>query len=222
MSTSHSNQVSASFSNVQGTPPITIIIVILLAYLSRTQDSELQEAINFFKADNYERALNILESHPNRLVDYCIICLRGVAKFKMSFTVAVIMINQNRLVYNCCFASNETIQVVNHAAMFQVKQRLLTEATMDLVSAFALSEGADNRIRSEIAHAVAVVYKEFNSESIVRAYISRAVELNPENMDARQSWEIHRKPITVVNVNSNTNITATATANSYASSNIYR
>jgi hypothetical protein len=52
----------------------------------------------------------------------------------------------------------------------------------------------------------------------VRAYISRAVELNPDNIEAKQAQEIHNKPVHVIYVSTSTNVVTTAIARASSSS----
>lgn len=125
----------------------------------------------------------------------------------------------------CCHQPPlKIVPVVDDVATNSKRNNLFRGCGEDLVYAFAASAdiaGVDVKIRSDIAFSVAVVSQQSNDEKKIRAYVERAVELNPDNMDAKEAHVMHRTAIHNVGVYTSTNVTTTATATASASANAY-
>jgi hypothetical protein len=175
-------------------------------------------AINQLRmGENYELAISCLEMLVYR--DYIGFYLRGWLKFQYARSFPRIMttmrVNQPGC---CCYQPPPTIvPVEDYAATASKRNNLLRGCCEDLVYAFAASAdiaGVDVKIRSDIAFSVAVVSQQLDDEKKIRAYVERAVELNPDNMDAKEAHVMHKTSIHNVGVYTTTNVKTIASATS--------
>ena len=176
--------------------------------------------------NNYVVAIASLEMLEYK--DYIGFYLRGWLKYMYARSFPTIMTTMRVPQKGCCCHQPppKIVPVVDDVATNSKRNNLFRGCSEDLVYAFAASAdiaGVDVKIRSDIAFGVAVVSQQSNDEKKIRAYVERAVELNPDNMDAKEAHVMHRTAIHNVGVYTSTNVTttATATATASASANAY-
>ena len=226
------HQTFANFSTPQDTPPITIPIPRCIAV-----NEELQKmptiTLNILEmrnTKNYEKAIEMMSLiQDDQSVDYRMLYLRGVLKYEYSLSFPPIIVNvEEKVPPSCCscFCQNDVRIVPKQdiSATLAKRFNLMNGALQDLTHAFHRSADVvniDKKVRSDISHSIAVIYKDLNDDPRVRAFISRAVELNPDNMNARQAFECHRRPVQIVHVetHTSTHVKAVATASAEASAN---
>jgi len=178
------------------------------------------EAYNFqnmtnVNRDNYTLAISALAVLGNE--DYIGYYYRGWLKFLCAKSFPTIMttmtIPQRG---NCCHQPPpRVVPVADDAATNGQKSTILRGSREDFIYAFAVSADiaeANVKIRSDIAFSVAVVSQELDDENKIRAYVERAVELNPDNMNAKEVHVVHRTAIHNVDVHTTSNVTTTAIA----------
>lgn len=239
VSQSTSHKASAEFTDYQKTPNITMPSPRFLQAEVHTINGELTPspltvqqqpllqqnhiaAINQLRmGENYELAIASLEMLVYR--DYIGFYLRGWLKFQYARSFPKIMTTMRVPQPGCCCNQPppKIVPVEDHAATNSKRNYLVRGCCEDLIYAFAASAdiaGVDVKIRSDIAFSVAVVSQQLDDEKKIRAYVERAVELNPDNMDAKEAHVMHRTSIHNVGVYTSTNVTTIATATATSSS----
>lgn len=239
VSQSTSHQSSAEFTDYQKTPNITMPSPRFLRAEVHTMNGELTPspltvqqqpllqqnhiaAINQLRmGENYELAISCLEMLVYR--DYIGFYLRGWLKFQYAISFPKIMTTMkvNPPGFCCYQPPPKIVPIEDKAATGSKRNNLFRGCCEDLIYAFSASAdiaGVDVKIRSDIAFSVAVVSQQLDDEKKIRAYVERAVELNPDNMDAKEAHVMHKTSIHNVGVYTSTNVTTTAIANSSASS----
>lgn len=215
----------STITSMQETPHLTMAIPRCL----RDPSSPNHSTVAALRVSgNYEGALAALAAVPRTYEYYY---LSGVIKYEWSKTFPTLQTTRTVVSYGCmCFCKDvKVVPADDIDATKASKAKLLDEAHQDLTLAYYVASelpGTDPRVQSDIGLAVAVVLKDLNQDAGVRAYISRAVELNADNMEARKAFEVHKKQIHTVNVQTHTKVsasaTATAQANASASASITR
>jgi hypothetical protein len=208
---------NATFCSLQESPPIQLPLPVLDGPWFTGIPPQVKFAHDQYVAGDLKSSLSTLEtvSAP----DFRVLYIRGYFKLLCAKQFPTIMTSITAKEGACCCETTKVYPIPDTAATMAQKAGMLKSALDDMTPAFKLSadaEGADPKFRSEISTAVASLYMEFSDECRLRAYVSRALELNPDNMEARMAHEAHKKPIHFVEVQTQTHVTSTAIASATA------
>jgi hypothetical protein len=208
---------NATFSSLQESPPIEVPLPVLDGPWFIGIPQQVKFAHDQYAAGDLTSSLSTLESIS--APDFRVLYIRGYFKLLCAKQFPTIMTSITAHEGACCCQKTKVYPVPDTAATMAQKAGMLKSALDDMTLAFKLSadaEGADPKFRSEISTVVATLYMEFNDECRLRAYVSRALELNPDNMEARMAHEAHKKPVHFVEVQTQTHVTSTAIASASA------
>jgi hypothetical protein len=232
MSYNYEQSSSVEFVTGNGSiiPPISVAVPhFCVAQLTNVTDQRLPAGIDAYRRNDFNGAINILATVPPKdpNIDYRLYYLRGVAKYALSKTYPTIYKTIPQIDRGICFCCDKKkmVTVPDNEATLAAKSILLNEALNDLTFTFYSTADLPNvnpKERSDISHAIAVVYKDYRNEPHTRAFVSMAVKLNPENMDARQAYEMMKRPVEIIDIQNLTrfqaHVSSSASASASASS----
>lgn len=193
-----------------------------LPQLNQNSDPELIEAVNLYNQNLFIDSINklndFISTNQNNILAYH---YRGLSYLKQAETQPMVIRNEERTIPTCCgLWSRRRMVSVNDPEETRIRrENAIKGALSNLEFAFSnLSNSAqpNNKILSSLALSIASTYYTGLDEGGTRAYISRAVELDPNNMEARKAKELHDKPTFNTYVEVQTRTTAIATAQASA------